>query len=61
VPQVKKSCATDYMTRGFISINQNERNQLAWKKMAAYGISNLIVEDDDQQVVGIVTIHDVLE
>lgn len=61
VPQVKKSQASDYMTRGFITINQDERNQAAWQKMAAYGISNLIVEDDDHQVVGVVTIHDVLE
>ncbi|GEK05467.1 KpsF/GutQ family sugar-phosphate isomerase [Schleiferilactobacillus harbinensis] len=61
VPQVKRSQASDYMTRGFISINQEERNQAAWQKMAAYSISNLIVEDNDHQVVGVVTIHDVLE
>jgi arabinose-5-phosphate isomerase len=58
---VKNSAAADYMTEGFISINQNARNSAAWKKMASNNISNLVVKDDDDTVVGIITIHDVLE
>ena len=61
INQVKNSTAADYMTEGFISINQNARNSAAWKKMASNNISNLVVKDDDDSVVGIITIHDVLE
>ncbi|MBU6001378.1 CBS domain-containing protein, partial [Lactococcus lactis] len=32
-----------------------------WRKMANYNISNLVVLDKDKKVVGVVTIHDVLE
>ena len=49
------------MTEGFISIDQESRNGAAWKKMAAHNISNLVVLDDNEEVVGIITIHDVLE
>lgn len=61
INQVKGSTASDYMTEGFITINKKARNNAAWKKMAANNISNLVVEDDDDKVVGIITIHDVLE
>ena len=57
---VKKSTAADYMTKGFISIDVDKRNSVAWKKMASHNISNLVVEDDGE-VVGIITIHDVLD
>lgn len=60
VSMVKKSTAADYMTKGFISIDVDERNSVAWKKMASHNISNLVVEDDGE-VVGIITIHDVLD
>lgn len=59
VPAVKESVAKDYMTRDFISINQEKRNQEAWRVMAGHNISNLVVRDDKNQVVGVVTIHDV--
>ena len=58
---VKGSVAKDYMTYGFISVNENERNRDAWRKMANHNISNLVVLNDTGEVVGIVTIHDVLE
>ncbi|GMA69103.1 arabinose 5-phosphate isomerase [Leuconostoc litchii] len=61
ISKVKGSTAKDYMTEGFISINENKRNREAWKKMANYNISNLVVLDNNQKVVGVVTIHDVLE
>ncbi len=61
INQVKGSTAEDYMTEGFININQTARNTVAWKKMAANNISNLVVNDDDDNVVGIITIHDVLD
>ena len=61
ISQVKNSTAKDYMTEGFISIDQESRNGAAWKKMAAHNISNLVVLDDNEEVVGIITIHDVLE
>lgn len=60
IPSLKKATAQDFMTSDFITINQNEPNQDAWKKMADYSISNLIVVNDNQQVIGIVTLHDVL-
>ncbi|MCV3296158.1 KpsF/GutQ family sugar-phosphate isomerase [Oenococcus kitaharae] len=60
VNSVKKSVASDYMTKGFISINQDKRNKAAWQLMANYGISNLVVVDDDENVVGVATVHDVL-
>ncbi|KRM07951.1 sugar phosphate isomerase [Liquorilactobacillus ghanensis DSM 18630] len=60
VSSVKKSVAADYMTKGFISIDQNQRNQAAWKLMASHNISNLIVTGDQKEVVGVVTIHEVL-
>lgn len=58
---VKGSVAKDYMTYGFISVNENDRNRDAWRKMANHNISNLVVLNDIGTVVGIVTIHDVLE
>ncbi|WP_314405918.1 KpsF/GutQ family sugar-phosphate isomerase [Leuconostoc suionicum] len=61
ISKVKGSTAKDYMTQGFISISENKRNREAWKKMANYNISNLVVLDKDKKVVGVVTIHDVLE
>lgn len=60
VPMVKKSTAADYMTEGFVSIDANKRNSVAWKKMASHNISNLVVEEAGE-VVGIITIHDVLD
>ncbi len=60
VQSVKKSVASDYMTKGFVSINQEKRNRTAWQLMANHGISNLVVIDNDEKVVGVVTIHDVL-
>ncbi|MCT3390611.1 KpsF/GutQ family sugar-phosphate isomerase [Lentilactobacillus hilgardii] len=60
VPAVKRSTARDYMTRGFVSINQEKRNRDAWRMMASRNISNLIVRDNDDHVVGVITIHDVL-
>ena len=60
VPMVKKSTAADYMTEGFVSIDANKRNSAAWKKMASHNISNLVVEEAGE-VVGIITIHDVLD
>ena len=60
VASVKKSVAADYMTEGFVSIDQNQRNQTAWQLMASHNISNLIVIDDKKDVVGVVTIHEVL-
>lgn len=48
------------MTRGFVSINQEKRNRDAWRMMASRNISNLIVRDNDDHVVGVITIHDVL-
>lgn len=60
VASVRKSCASDYMTRGFISINEEERNRVAWKMMVRHGISNLIVTGREEKVVGVVTIHEVL-
>lgn len=60
VSQVKKSVASDYMTKGFVSIDQNKRNRDAWRLMATHDISNLVVTDENEQVAGIVTIHDVL-
>ncbi|MCT4376502.1 KpsF/GutQ family sugar-phosphate isomerase [Leuconostoc suionicum] len=61
ISKVKGSTAKDYMTQGFISISENKRNREAWRKMADYNISNLVVLDKDKKVVGVVTIHDVLE
>ncbi|MFT9396087.1 MAG: KpsF/GutQ family sugar-phosphate isomerase [Lacticaseibacillus paracasei] len=61
VTTVKSSTAKDYMTEGFISIEQSARNGAAWKKMANHNISNLVVVDDDNNVVGVITIHDVLD
>ncbi|MDC2815616.1 KpsF/GutQ family sugar-phosphate isomerase [Leuconostoc suionicum] len=61
ISKVKGSTAKDYMTQGFISISENKRNREAWRKMANYNISNLVVLDKDKKVVGVVTIHDVLE
>ncbi|QEA59744.1 KpsF/GutQ family sugar-phosphate isomerase [Leuconostoc koreense] len=61
ISRVKGSTAKDYMTQGFISISENKRNREAWRKMANYNISNLVVLDNDKKVVGVVTIHDVLE
>lgn len=61
ISKVKGSTAKDYMTQGFISISEDKRNREAWKKMANYNISNLVVLDKDKKVVGVVTIHDVLE
>ncbi|MDC2805389.1 KpsF/GutQ family sugar-phosphate isomerase [Leuconostoc sp. JNUCC 76] len=61
ISRVKGSTAKDYMTQGFISISENKRNREAWRKMANYNISNLVVLDKDKKVVGVVTIHDVLE
>ncbi|MGO0154470.1 KpsF/GutQ family sugar-phosphate isomerase [Leuconostoc mesenteroides] len=61
ISKVKGSTAKDYMTQGFISISENKRNREAWRKMANYNISNLVVLDNDKKVVGVVTIHDVLE
>lgn len=60
VQSVKKSVAADYMTKGFISINQEKRNKAAWQLMASHDVSNLVVLDNDENVVGIATIHDVL-
>ena len=60
VSMVKKSTAADYMTEGFVSIDANKRNSVAWKKMASHNISNLVVEEAGE-VVGIITIHDVLD
>lgn len=60
VQSVKKSVAANYMTKGFISINQEKRNKAAWQLMASHDISNLVVLDNDENVVGIATIHDVL-
>ncbi|MHA7983024.1 KpsF/GutQ family sugar-phosphate isomerase [Leuconostoc mesenteroides] len=61
ISKVKGSTAKDYMTQGFISISEDKRNREAWRKMANYNISNLVVLDKDKKVVGVVTIHDVLE
>lgn len=61
ISRVKGSTAKDYMTQGFISISEDKRNREAWRKMANYNISNLVVLDKDKKVVGVVTIHDVLE
>lgn len=61
ISKVKGSTAKDYMTQGFISISEDKRNREAWRKMANYNISNLVVLDKDKKVVGLVTIHDVLE
>lgn len=61
ISKVKGSTAKDYMTQGFISISEHKRNREAWRKMANYNISNLVVLDKDKKVVGVVTIHDVLE
>lgn len=61
ISKVKGSTAKDYMTQGFISISEDKRNREAWRKMANYNISNLVVLDKDKNVVGVVTIHDVLE
>lgn len=61
ISKVKESTAKDYMTQGFISISEDKRNREAWRKMANYNISNLVVLDKDKKVVGVVTIHDVLE
>lgn len=61
ISKVKGSTAKDYMTQGFISISEDKRNREAWRKMANYNISNLVVLDRDKKVVGVVTIHDVLE
>ncbi|MCP0887485.1 KpsF/GutQ family sugar-phosphate isomerase [Ligilactobacillus sp. WILCCON 0076] len=60
ISSVKKSSAKDYMTYGFVSIDQEERNREAWRLMARHGISNLIVTDSQKEVVGVVTIHEVL-
>ncbi|MDN6081755.1 MAG: KpsF/GutQ family sugar-phosphate isomerase, partial [Leuconostoc sp.] len=60
ISKVKGSTAKDYMTQGFISISEDKRNREAWRKMANYNISNLVVLDKDKKVVGVVTIHDVL-
>lgn len=61
ISKVKGSTAKDYMTQGFISISEDKRNREAWRKMANYNISNLVVLDKNKKVVGVVTIHDVLE
>ncbi|WP_273750216.1 KpsF/GutQ family sugar-phosphate isomerase [Leuconostoc mesenteroides] len=61
ISKVKGSTAKDYMTQGFISISEDKRNREAWRKMANYNISNLVVLDKDKKVVGVVTVHDVLE
>lgn len=61
ISKVKGSTAKNYMTQGFISISEDKRNREAWRKMANYNISNLVVLDKDKKVVGVVTIHDVLE
>ncbi|MGB4823900.1 MAG: KpsF/GutQ family sugar-phosphate isomerase [Leuconostoc mesenteroides] len=61
ISKVKGSTAKDYMTQGFISISEDKRNREAWRKMSNYNISNLVVLDKDKKVVGVVTIHDVLE
>ncbi|WMY82030.1 KpsF/GutQ family sugar-phosphate isomerase [Leuconostoc mesenteroides] len=61
ISKVKGSTAKDYMTQGFIGISEDKRNREAWRKMANYNISNLVVLDKDKKVVGVVTIHDVLE
>lgn len=61
ISKVKGSTAKDYMTQGFISISEDKRNREAWRKMANYNISNLVVLDKDKKVVGVITIHDVLE
>ena len=43
ISKVKGSTAKDYMTQGFISISEDKRNREAWRKMANYNISNLVV------------------
>lgn len=60
ISQVKNSTARDYMIKGFISINQEARSGVTWKKMAAHNISNLVVLDDIEEVVGTIIIHNVL-
>ncbi|MGO2954873.1 MAG: KpsF/GutQ family sugar-phosphate isomerase, partial [Leuconostoc mesenteroides] len=53
ISKVKGSTAKDYMTQGFISISEDKRNREAWRKMANYNISNLVVLDKDKKVVGV--------
>ena len=50
ISKVKGSTAKDYMTQGFISISEDKRNREAWRKMANYNISNLVVLDKDKKL-----------
>jgi len=59
--EIKQLTAVDFMTHGFKRISQNELLTYALEMMDVNKITTLTVMDDLEQVVGILSIHNIID